>query len=207
MEDHNNTIKDRNRLIDRGIDELIGICKGIIFDGVVNYPEAANLLTWLNNNKLIVNRPPAKELYQKLPILLAGNNLSADDEAQFLTLLLQITGSPAVMMDGDNPSTQLPLCNPVPEIIFEGRAFVVTGNFKMVPRRTVIQAIEELGGEVFLKNVRQDTHYLVIGDIGSAAWMHSTHGRKIEAAVELRERGTGIAIISEAHFMAGLDKQ
>lgn len=49
-----------------------------------------------------------------------------------------------------------------------------------------------------------DTHYLVIGDIGSAAWMHSTHGRKIEAAVELLERGTGIAIISEAHFMKSL---
>ncbi|MFZ2406597.1 MAG: BRCT domain-containing protein, partial [Methylobacter sp.] len=90
---------------------------------------------------------------------------------------------------------------PAPEIIFNGRAFVITGNFKLGNRRAVIQAIEELGGEVFLKNVRMDTNYLVIGDIGSAAWMHSTQGRKIEAAVELRDRGTGIAIISEAHFM------
>ncbi|MFZ2404311.1 MAG: hypothetical protein WAW41_04185, partial [Methylobacter sp.] len=103
MEDHNNTIFGRNRLIDRGIDELIGICKGIIFDGVVNYPEAANLMIWLNNNPLIVNRPPAKDLYQQLPALLIGNQLNADGEAKFLSLLQQITGSPAVMFEGDNP--------------------------------------------------------------------------------------------------------
>jgi len=204
MEDHNNTIFGRKRLIDRGIDEFIGICKGILFDGLVNYQEATNLLTWLDNNRMVAYDWTAKELYQKLPLLLDGNDLSTDGEAQFLSLLLKITGSPAVMIDGDNPSSQLPLCNPAPEVVFDGRVFVITGNLKMGPRRTVIQAIEDLGGEVVLKNVRRDTHYLVIGDIGSAAWMHSTHGRKIEEAVELRERGTGIAIISEAHFMNSL---
>jgi NAD-dependent DNA ligase len=203
----NNTHIDQKRLIDRGIDELIGICKGILFDGVTCYPEAVNLMTWLNNNPLVAQQWPAKDLYQQLPKLLAGNNLSDDDEAQFLSLLLKITGSPDVMMNGDNPSSLLPLCSPAPEVVFDGRVFVVTGNFKMGPRKTVVQAIEERGGEVVLKNVRMDTHYLVIGDIGSAAWMHSTHGRKIESAVDLRERGTGIAIISEAHFMAGLGLQ
>ena len=130
MEDHNNTIIDRKRIRDRGIDEFIGICKGIIFDGLVNYQEATNLLTWLDNNKLVAYDWTAKELYQKLPLLLDGNDLSPDDEAQFLSLLLKITGSPSVMMDGDNPSTQLPLCNPAPKVVFDGRVFVITGNLK-----------------------------------------------------------------------------
>lgn len=158
-------------------------------------------MTWLDNNKQVAQQWPANELYKHLPLLLDGNELSADDEAQLLSLLLKITGSPAVMLQGDNPSSQLPLCNPAPEVVFDGRVFVVTGSFKMGSRKTIIQAIEYLGGEVVLKNVRMDTHYLVIGDIGSAAWMHSTHGRKIETAVELRKRGTGIGIISEAHLM------
>jgi len=204
MEEHNNTIKDRNRLIDRGIDELIGICKGILFDGLVCYPEAANLLIWLHNNPMVAQQWPAKELYQQLPSLLAGNKLSADDEVKFMSLLLKITGSSGAMSDGDTASSQLPLCDPAPEVVFEGRIFVITGNLKMGPRRAVIEAIEDLGGEVVLKNVRKDTDYLVVGDIGSAAWMHSTHGRKIEEAVALRELGTGIAIISEAHFMKSL---
>jgi len=37
---------------------------------------------------------------------------------------------------------------------------------------------------------RAATSFLVIGAIGSRDWIHSTHGRKIEAAVKLREQGT-----------------
>lgn len=44
------------------------------------------------------------------------------------------------------------------------------------------------------------TRYLIIGDIGSNAWAHSTFGRKIKKAVEVRERGDEISIISEDHF-------
>jgi NAD-dependent DNA ligase len=205
MEDHNNHFLSKRRLIDRGIDELIGICKGILFDGVVCYPEAVNLLIWLENNSVVANQWPAKELYQQLPLLLKDNHLSEDDEAEFLSLLVKVTGSPEAMMEGESGSSQLPLCDPVPEVVFKDRVFVVTGNFKMGPRKDVVKAIEDLGGEVVLKNVRKDTNYLVIGDIGSAAWTHSTHGRKIEAAVELREQGKGIAIISEAHFMDSLN--
>jgi NAD-dependent DNA ligase len=202
----NNTDIDQKRLIDRGIDELIGICRGILFDGLVCYPEAVNLLIWLGNNPAVASQWPAKELYQQLPLLLEDNYLSADDEAELLSLLVKVTGSPDAMMEGENGSCQLPLCYPAPEVVFAGRVFVVTGNLQMGPRRTVIQAIEDLGGEVVLKSVRKDTDYLVIGDIGSKAWMHSTHGRKIETAIELRDQGTGIAIISEAHFMNYLQR-
>lgn len=41
----------------------------------------------------------------------------------------------------------------------------------MGPRKAVVKAIEDCGDEVVLKNVRMDTNYLVIDDIGSAAWM------------------------------------
>ncbi|MEE7625423.1 hypothetical protein V3O24_04555 [Methylobacter sp. Wu8] len=88
MSKNNNTHIDQKRLIDRGIDELIGICKGILFDGVTCYPEAVNLMTWLNNNPLVA---------QQLPSPLSGNKLSADDEDQFLSLLPKITGSADVM--------------------------------------------------------------------------------------------------------------
>jgi NAD-dependent DNA ligase len=206
MEDHNNPFLSQGRLIDRRIDELIGICKGILFDGVTCYPEAVNLLNWLNNNRVVTQQWPASEIYQQLPLLLAGNSFSVDDEAKFMSLMLKITGSPEFFDDGYNASSLLPLCAPEPEVIFDGRIFVITGNLQMGTRRTVIQAIEDRGGEVILKNVRKDTDYLVIGDIGSKAWMHSSHGRKIEAAIELREQGTGIAIISEAHFMASLSR-
>jgi hypothetical protein len=44
------------------------------------------------------------------------------------------------------------------------------------------------------------SHYLVIGVFASRDWMYTNYGRKIERAVELRQCGSGIAIISEEHW-------
>ncbi|ERL01426.1 hypothetical protein O999_06660 [Pseudomonas putida LF54] len=43
-------------------------------------------------------------------------------------------------------------------------------------------------------------HYLVIGSIGNEQWLHSSYGTKIKKAVEIREAGANIAIVSEAHW-------
>ncbi len=205
MNKNNSTNFAQQRLLERGIDEFIGICKGIIFDGIVCQSEAVNLLAWLDNNKAIAYQWPANDVYQKLSLMLGSGNLSADDEATLLDMLVKITGSPAVMLDGDNPSSLLPLCDPAPAICFADRLFILTGNFKIGPRKLLAQEIEARGGKV-LSDMRLDTDYLVIGDIGSKAWMHSTHGRKIEKAIELREKGSGIAIISEQHLMDSINK-
>jgi NAD-dependent DNA ligase len=207
MSEHDNIFIDRGRLIDRGLDEFIGICKGLVFDGVVNYDEARNLLVWLQNNRAVAEKWPAVELYDKLRIMLRKGALSSDDEGELLSYLVTLTGNPEVMFSGKNPSSRLPLCNPQPEVYFEGAVFVITGNLKIGSRAQVVELISNLGGEVVLKNVRMDTNFLVIGDIGSQAWMHSTHGRKIERALELRDQiKTGIGIISEAHFINALNQ-
>lgn len=195
---------NQSRLSERQTDELIGICKGILFDGMVSYDEANNLYLWFQSNPKAMQTWPGKQLFYTLCPMLKNDNLSTDDEERLLILLSNIIGLPSVVNSGTNASSQLPLTQPPPAVFFDRRVFVITGNLKMGARRTVIQAIKEQGGEVVLKNIRMDTDYLVIGDIGSKSWMHSTHGRKIERAVELREQGHGIAIISEQHFMDSL---
>jgi hypothetical protein len=40
----------------------------------------------------------------------------------------------------------------------------------------------------------------VIGEIGSRDWIHSTHGRKIEKAMDYNGRGCRIAIVGEQHW-------
>lgn len=199
---HNATNFDQKRLIDRGMDEFIGLCKGIIFDGTVCQAEAENLLLWLKANPLVSQQFPAKHVFMTLREMLADGEFDYDEEGIFLDLLVKITGSPLMLDEGANASTQLPLCDPQPEIEFTGKVFVLTGNFGMGPRKRVIEAIKQRGGQVVLKDLRLDTDYLVIGNIGSKAWMHSTHGRKIERAMEYRDqRNTGLSIVSESHFM------
>jgi NAD-dependent DNA ligase len=207
VSEHDNTFIDRGRLVDRGLDEFIGICKGLVFDGVVNYDEAKNLLVWLQNNRYIADKWPAVEIYEKLRIMLKKGFLSSEDEGELLSHLVALTGNPDVMFSGRNPSGNLPLCNPPPDVYFDGAVFVITGNLKIGSRAQVVDLITELGGEVVLKNVRMDTNFLVIGDIGSQAWIHSTHGRKIERAIELRDQlKTGIGIISEDHFTNAVNR-
>lgn len=205
MSENNNTFMHKDRLAERGLDEFIGICKGLIFDGVVTNDEAVNLLAWLNANQHVAQQWPATEIWSQLNAMLENRSLTTEDEGRLLASLTYLTGNPDVLHAGDNASTQLPLCDPPPEVYFKSALFAVTGNLSMGSREQFADLIQSLGWRVNLRNVRKDTNFLVIGDIGSKAWMHSTHGRKIERAVELRDTlKTGIGIISEAHFMASL---
>ncbi len=48
--------------------------------------------------------------------------------------------------------------------------------------------------------ITRETDYLVIGTLASEAWVHTTHGRKIEAAVEMKAEGHRIIIVAEEHW-------
>lgn len=83
-------------------------------------------------------------------------------------------------------------------IRFENMRFCLTGTFMFGRRRDCEAAIAAKGGEA--GPLRRDTNYLVIGEYATDAWIHSTYGRKIEKAVEMRANNLPIAIVSEAHW-------
>lgn len=202
----NTTRYNKSRLQERGIDEFIGICKGILFDGTIASAEVINLAKWLNANPEVADHWPCSVVRDAIqPIVAANKNLMPDDEHRLLILLTDLTGNPEAFQHGQNASTQLPLCDPPPSVIFDGTIFVLTGNFKIGNRTYVTELIQSLGGLVLSKDIRLNTDFLVIGNVGSTAWKHSTHGRKIERAVELRDvRKTDIHIISEDHLITAL---
>lgn len=76
--------------------------------------------------------------------------------------------------------------------------FCLTGTFMFGRRQDCEAAIAAKGGEA--GPLRRDTNYLVIGEYATDAWIHSTYGRKIEKAVEMRANNLPIAIVSEAHW-------
>ena len=102
-----------------------------------------------------------------------------------------------------NFSTALPLTLPAPTIHFPQRHFCLTGKFVYGTRQQCEGAIVAKGGRV-QKAPTGETNYLVIGTVGSTDWIHSTYGRKVEAAVACQERGYSIAIVSEEHWMTYL---
>lgn len=205
------TIKDRapNAAIsaaqrqDRSTDELLGICRGLLADGAVNVLEANYLTDWLHRHAEFADVFPFRALLERLHDALADGVLDTDEERDLLDALSRTVGGEAEGGNGSRSlSTALPVNDGV-EIRFSGALFVVTGTFAYGPRRTVVEAIETRGGHV-KPDVTKEIDFLVMGEVGSRDWKHSSFGRKIEKAVSYRDQGAAIAIVSEAQWRDAL---
>lgn len=184
----------------RTVDELIGIAKGMIADGVINSKEADFLTCWLNENMHLSGDVwPINVISQKVYEMLSDGIIDSDERSALFDLLSECVGGRPVAEKISSFSTSLPLDSPPPAIKFEGRSFCLTGCFAMGPRRACEQQILSRGGNI-MSSVTRKLDFLVIGSIGSRDWLHSTHGTKIIKAVEYRDNGVGISIICEDHW-------
>ncbi|MNG27021.1 DNA polymerase III subunit epsilon [compost metagenome] len=82
---------------------------------------------------------------------------------------------------------------------WNGRLYVFTGVMAYGPRKECEALVIEHGGQIG-RGVSKKVHYLVVGTVGNDQWLHSTYGTKIKKAVELREAGAPISIVSEEHW-------
>lgn len=195
-----------NRIKDSRMDELIGICRGILADGAVVIEEAMFLRDWLQRNKQVKHTLAGKMLTRLLDQVLADGILSEDEEALVVDMLAKIIGGTPAEEYEASYSTTLPVNDPQPELKFNQHSYCFTGKFQFGTRKQC-QQISELNGAIIHSNPNHKTNYLVIGVVGSRDWIHSTGGRKIEKAISFREEGTGIAIVSEAHWCKSVTEQ
>lgn len=185
---------------DRQIDELIGIIKGVLADGMVSQGEVEFLLAWMDSNRRVANVWPAKVLYPRLAAAMADGKLDLQEESEILELLTKTVGGNTAPQNGiASDSTRLPLTEPARPIQFSGQVFCFTGAFNSGKRTWCEQQIADRGG-VASGTITKKLNYLVIGDIGNENWLHSTHGRKIEKAIEYNAAGGSIVIVGEEHW-------
>lgn len=188
------------RLRDRSIDELIGLCRGILADGIVMQGEAQYLLAWLDSNRGAADQWPGNVIYPRVAAMLNDGVLDADEQAELLDLLNETTGMGIPLPEvAASYASALPLDDPPPDVVFPGSAFVLTGQFAQGSRKECEKIVTARGGTIHGSPTRR-VHYLIVGAIGSRDWIHSTHGRKIEKAVDLKRQGHAIQIVSEGHW-------
>ena len=186
------------RVTERSTDELIGICRGLIVDKVVSEEETGFLQSWLNTYRDAADSWPGNVIAARLDKIFEDGIIDPEERADLFNLLREVTGQKTDSLS-PNQSTTLPFTKPAPPIFFADRQFCLTGRFAWGPRAHCETEIKSRGGRTH-GNVTQQTHFLVIGTIGSRDWLHSTHGRKIEYAVELAGQNHPIAIVSEEHW-------
>jgi NAD-dependent DNA ligase len=184
----------------RQVDELIGLVRGVLADGVLCQEEVQFLLKWLETNQHVQNEWPAKAIYPRIAAALSDGILDADEEADIMELLLATIGHKGDPLEtAVKSSTALPLTSPPPVVTFTSRSFCFTGKFNSGTRAWCEAQVHNRGG-VALSSVNRKLNYLVIGDIGSRDWLHSTFGTKIKKALDQQEKGVDTRIISEQHW-------
>lgn len=187
-----------SRRIDRGIHEMLGLCRGVLADGKVSTDEALLLMNWMLANQDLTDQWPASALVQRLDRIFADGVVDPEEQEELADLLREITGILEGGEQGVGRSTTLPLDRPPPGLRFAGWEYVFTGRFACGTRRWCQQAVERLGAAT-TSDVTLRTNVLVVGTYGSRDWAHSSFGRKIEKALEYR-RKTEIVIVDEAHW-------
>jgi len=186
------------RLFDRQIDELVGLARGLIADNILNDDEILCLFNWLSANQDASDSPLTAPLARRVEEALADGVIDDEERAGLFEYLSQLVANDSEAGEAVKSST-LPLCDPPPDVVFEGQRFCFTGSFTYGKRKDCEAAVVERGG--FCKSsVAWATRFVVIGEYATDAWMHSTFGRKIEHAMGYREQGAPISIIGEAHW-------
>jgi|SRR5579863_8263978 len=194
-----------SRRRERATDELTGLCKGLLADGILQDSEARFLIDWLRAHSEFEDEYPFNILIAKIEDALIHGVLDQDEEKDLIDLMLKVAGNPHASIAPAAPAafSSLPIDYPQPPVAFNGRIFVLAGVFDYGPRSLVVDAIERRGGSV-AANISRELGFLVVGNLGSDDWVHSSFGRKIEQAVALKKECPSISIISEQHWREAL---
>lgn len=186
-------------MVDAAYAQLIGLCRGVLADSELRDSEIVTLNEWLTLYGPRLPEWPGQLLARRVRAVLEDGVIEPEERQDLQALLERAAG-----MEGgqgfDAPTT-LPLTRPPPHIEYDQKRFCVTGTFVYGPRRRVEAAIEEWGGS--MSSVYK-AHYLVIGGTVTPAWKYTTHGMKIEEAVQRCAAGNPLAIVSEAHWSTSL---
>lgn len=193
------------RVADRQCQEMLGMLRAFIADRALNDAEVNAFRRWLANNPAVTLSFPGRFLAARLSAMLADGVIDEEERHELLQMMHDAVGDDEI--DGATASTALPLDRPTPAVLFEGATFVFTGLCAYGKRAQCERAVVERGGRCESAVTRR-VDYLVIGTLASPAWVQSNFGRKIEAAVRLRDgEGLPVRIVSEQTWLEALENR
>lgn len=187
--------------------DLLRLCEGIMADGAVTPGEAAYLQQWVAKHSQLHKRWPFNDLIARLNVFFADGVSDAGECEELAGILTALIGDPIMQTDPRLPGyrmaspPRLIFNDPPPAVIFQDREFCATGIFSFGKRGAVERAIKERGGKP-VKAPRSITHYLLVGSFVAPQWANGNFGTKIEHALNLRDNGHPISIITEQHWRA-----
>jgi len=192
------------RRADRAVSELLGLAKGMLADGVVNDREAEYLRDWGRNHPDVLGQWPLSIIFSRLQRHFVDGRVDDIERVELQTMLEALVGGRESVLLGYEGATTLPLDQPPPLVCYgPDEVFVFTGRFAYGPRYICEQEVSSRGSSCE-GNVTRRTTFMVVDTFGSRDWAHSSFGRKIERARELRDSGFALRIVGEDHWATSL---
>lgn len=149
----------------------------------------------------VSQQPLIRMLYRRVDDALADGITDEDEKVELLDTPSRFANQDFEIGE-PLKATTLPLCQPAPVLTFPGLRYTFTGTFNYGQRKHCEAAVIERGAAV--GRIAQKTNVLVIGTYVTQSWKHSSFGNKISQAVEWREQGYPISIVSEEHWVSHL---
>lgn len=178
---------------------LNGLCKGLISDREISEHEIRYLDWWLTQNGALKNNYPGRELYALVKEILSDGVITSEESTSLYKALVDFTGCDLDSGVVDGLATRLPVDREfLPQV--EGKVFCLTGVF-MAGKRSIVEDRVKSAGGIIISNITKNLDFLVIGTLSSRDWKFSSHGRKIEKAINYRdEEGAKLKIIAEENL-------
>lgn len=190
----------QNRQLTRSAQVLTGIITGIVADGLLHDLEVQMLNTWLTANAEVTHNWPGSAIARHLSEILADGVITPDERAHFLDTLQRLVGDDfAETGSVSSEVASLPFDEVTP-VALRDQGVCLTGEF-LYGTRAACERVTEKIGAYPMSAVSKKVNYLIVGTHVSPAWINTSYGRKIMRAMELKEAGHGIAIISEKRWM------
>lgn len=183
--------------ITAGIQNLIGILKGISIDKEINYDELRYLKDWLDDNEYLKNTYPYDEIYNLTLNVILDKKITEEEHHSLMEFCNSITGN---LDNNTNESLVQSLKTGFyqidPEIIIQEKTFCITGVSQTYKRREIAERIEMYGGFV-TNSVSSKLNYLIVCDEKNSCWAFTCYGKKIEQAMKHRKQGSNLVIVHE----------
>lgn len=194
-------IFNRARVDDRQVNELLGLCHGLLADGNIDQGEVEYLQKWLVANTASHSNPVVANLLHRVSDMLSDGVVDGDERKELFETLQRFTAGDFELGELQK-ATSLPLDAPPPPISFSGTAYCFTGTFAFGSRRDCEEAVIQRGA--IAGSLKLSTRYLVIGIYATDSWAHSSYGRKIEKAMAMKAQGAMLHVVGEAHWVEAL---
>jgi NAD-dependent DNA ligase len=188
------------RLLKRSCETLLGLCSGLLADGQLVDEEIRFLDTWLADNSDISSTWPGEVIFARIRDILSDDVITEEERDYLKTTLSDLLGGTLEETGATSGvATRLPV-DDIETIVITNNVFCFTGNFLYGTRKACERVIIERGGETS-SSIKTSLDYLVIGTLVSRDWAHTSHGRKIEKAIDYKNKGRPIQIVSEEQWV------